>query len=491
MSTTLVLVITFAIYFVLVLMVGMYASRRTHNLSDYILADRNLPGPLVALGAGASDMSSWLLMALPGTVFLHGLNQIWLPLGLVIGAYINWTYVAARLRVYTEKAGNALTLPAYFAGRFPQHHSLLRAITAAIVLIFFTFYTAAGFVAGAYLAKLVFPISFEVGLLITAGFILSYTFIGGFLAISWLDMFQGCLIFLALLIVPCFTLHIIHLEATASVSAIATQVAGYFSPFTTFSWIAVISLMAWGLGYFGQPHILVRFMAARSAREIPMARIICMFWMIMALFGAVLTGVVGRAYLGHLDNPEIVFIKLSYLLFNPWIAGILISAVLSAIMSSSSAQLLASSSALIEDIYHTFIRRKATRVELIIGARVAVLIIAICAFGLAFNPKGNILQLVGYAWAGLGASFGPVVLISLYWKRMSGASAIAGMIAAAVVVVAWEILGQQVQGIFRLYSMVPAFAINCLIIVVVSWLKPNNNSAAVKMHDAVTKVLQR
>ena len=344
--------------------------------------------------------------------------------------------------------------------------------------------------AGAYLAKLIFPISFEVGLLITAGFILSYTFIGGFLAISWLDMFQGCLIFLALLIVPCFTLHIIHLDATASVSRIATQVAGYFSPFTTFSWIAVISLMAWGLGYFGQPHILVRFMAARSARDIPMARLICLFWMIMALFGAVFTGVVGRAYLEHLDNPEIVFIKLSYLLFNPWVAGILISAVLSAIMSSSSAQLLASSSALIEDIYHTFIRRKATRIELIIGARVAVMIIAICAFCLALNPTGNILQLVGYAWAGLGASFGPVVLMSLYWKRMSGAGAIAGMIAAAILVVVWEILGHHLQGIFKLYSMVPAFALNCLIVPIVSWVRPNNSFYAKRMHNDVMMVLR-
>jgi sodium/proline symporter len=486
MSTTFILSITFALYFLLVMLVSFYASRRTRNLSDYILAGRHLSGPLVALGAGASDMSSWLLMALPGTVFLHGLNQIWLPLGLVIGAYFNWKFVAARLRVYTERAGNALTLPAYFAGRFPSHAKILRGTTAIIVLVFFTGYTAAGFVAGADLAHLIFPISYTTGLLITAGFIVSYTLIGGFFAISWLDMFQGSLMFLALLIVPYYTFHTMPISS-ADVGNLISHIDGYLNPLNAFSWISVMSLLAWGLGYFGQPHILVRFMAARSANEIPVARMICLFWMSVALAGAVLTGIVGRAYLGHLANPETVFIRLSYLLFNPWVAGILISAVLSAIMSSSSAQLLASSSALIEDIYHTFVRRKASSLELMLGARLAVFIIAVCALTLALNPKGSILHLVAYAWAGLGASFGPVILLSLFWRRITPQGASLGMIAAAAVVIIWEILGNHYQGIFNLYSMFPAFCVNSFVIIIVSLIYPKHAKITEAMFLEVQK----
>ena len=470
--TTLIIAITFGIYLCIVLVMGYLASRQTLNLSDFILGGRDLPGPIVALGAGASDMSSWLLMALPGAVFLNGLNYIWLPIGLIIGAYLNWTFVAARLRVYTEVAKNALTLPAYFGGRFPEQNKSLRASTALVVLVFFTFYTSAGFVAGAYLAQLLFHVSYTTGLLISAAVIIAYTAIGGFFAISWLDFFQGSLMFISLLIVPTVAFHHVGVW-TVSLPPLAQQFAGYFDPFKAFSWIGTISLLAWGLGYFGQPHILVRFMAARSHREMPVARFICMFWMSIALFAAVVTGIVGRAYFtgSSLANPEEVFIKLAYLLFTPWLAGILISAVLCAIMNTSSAQLLSSASALIEDFYHPFFNKKASTKQLVWGARLAVLIVALTAVGLAFNPNGSILQLVAYAWSGLGASFGPVVLISLYWRNMQGNSAIIGMLGGAATVIVWEMLGHSFGGIFKLYSIIPGFIVNSLLVFIFSKIK--------------------
>ena len=452
------------------LAIGFYANIRNKNISDYILGGRDLSGPIVALGVGASDMSSWLLMALPGAVLVHGLNQIWLPIGLCLGAYCNWRFVADRLRTYSEKANNALTLPAYFAGRFPDKALLLRAITAVIVLVFFSFYTSAGFVAGAFLLKMIFHVHYQIGLLISAGVIVIYTTVGGFFAISWIDFFQGCLMFLSLLIVPTFTFHHLHSWEPALLP-IWHQAMGYFNPFHDFSIVAMLSLLAWGLGYFGQPHILVRFMSVRSTRELPLARYICMLWMSIALFGAVVTGVVGHAFFTGtqvLDNPENVFIRLAYLLFNPWVAGILISAVLSAIMSTSSAQLLASASALIEDLYHPFINKKATPRQMMVGARLAVIIVSVCSYALGMHPDGTILKLVSYAWAGLGAAFGPVIIFSLYWKRMTSNSAMYGMAVGAIVVIAWELLGHYFHGVFDLYSLIPGFFANTLVIVLLT-----------------------
>ncbi len=463
--TAFVMLIMFAVYLSFVLAISYVGSRSTQNLSDYILAGRNLSGTIVAFGAGASDMSSWLLMALPGAVFVNGLNQIWLPIGLIIGAYFNWRFVAPKLRIYTEVSNNALTLPAYFAGRFPHYAKRLRASTALVVLIFFICYTSAGFVAGAYLAQLLFPVTYHEGLLIVAGVIIAYTTIGGFMAISWLDFFQGTLMFFSLLIVPTLAFHHLNTWETA-LPPLYENVQHYFNPFNAFSLMGFVSLMAWGLGYFGQPHILVRFMAARSHKEMPLARFICMLWMSIALFGAVATGIVGKAYFQHgmPGNPEEVFIRLAISLVNPWLAGLLVAAVLSAIMNTSSAQLLSSASALIEDAYHPFIHPQASAKELMWGARLAVLVVAIIALALASNPKGNILQLVSYAWAGLGASFGPVILTSLFWKKITGRAAIIGMFSAAITVIVWEMLGKHMGGIFNLYSMIPAFAINLLCI---------------------------
>lgn len=461
--------IVFFIYIFIIFLIGYIASRVTRNLSDYVLGGRRLSGAVAALGAGASDMSSWLLMALPGTVYLHGINQIWMPIALSVGAYCNWQFVAKRLRIYTEIANDSLTIPAYFDNRFRDTSKILRAVTAIVILIFFTFYAAAGFISGAVLTKLTFNFSYHQALFYSSAIIIIYTCIGGFLAVSWIDFFQGSLMFIALLLMPYVAFnHVGGWHTTLhEISIINSQ---YLNAYENISVIGLLSLLAWGLGYFGQPHILVRFMAAKSSDEIPIARFICMFWMNLALFGAVFTGLVGIAFFksAPLQDSETVFIQLATVLFNPWMAGFLMAAVLSAVMSTIAAQLLASASALIEDFYHTFWRKKASNQEYLFVSRVAVVLIACIAIWLAADPKSNILTMVDYAWGGLGASFGPVILLSLYWPRMTRNAAIIGMIVGASTVVVWNLLS-EFGGIFQLDALMPGFIFNVITIMAISF----------------------
>ena len=486
------IVVTFIVYLGIVLFIGFLASRQTHNLSDYILGGRSLSGPVAALGAGASDMSGWLLMALPGAILIHGLDQIWLPIGLSLGAYLNWLLVAKRLRVYSEVANDSLTIPAYLDNRFHDTSKILRMITAVVILIFFTSYAAAGFVSGAFLTASVFHISYGYALLISALVIISYTFVGGFLAVSWIDFFQGSLMFCALLIVPYVTIH--HIEGWHHmVDILAQKGAHYLMPWHHgLSMITIISLLAWGLGYCGQPHIIVRFMAAKSGKVIPLARRVCMTWMVLSLGGAVLVGLSGQAFFIHqpLENAETVFLILAKLLFNPWLAGILIAAVLSAIMSTISAQLLASSSALTEDFYRNFFRKQAKPKELIWVARSMVLVISAIAVAMATRHDGTILQLVAYAWAGFGASFGPIILLSLYWPRMTRNGAIAGMLIGTITVIVWEILSVHYGGIFKLYSIIPGFLLNSFVILWVSYCDQKPSAVIIREFDKVFKVIK-
>lgn len=463
-------IITLSIYFLIIFILCYYANKRTRDLSDYVLGHRSLSGPIVALGAGASDMSGWLLLALPGAVFLHGLNQIWMLVGLLLGAYFNWRLVSPRLRQYTEIANNALTIPAYFDNRFQDKTHFLRIVTAAAVLIFFTVYAAAGFVSGGLLFQSAFHMSYHTALWLSAAFVIVYTAFGGFLAISWIDFFQGSLMFFALIITPLYTLN--HIGGWHEVlHRLAPVGPGYFQPLHNMTIIGILSLLGWGLGYFGQPHILVRFMAVRSVKELPSARRICMTWMFVALIGAVLTGIVGHAYFsGGLLHPEGTFLLLAEDLFIPWIAGVLLAAVLSAMMSTSSAQLLMASSALSEDIYHRFIRRKASQSELVLVSRLMVGFISLVAIALAYNPKNSILDLVSYAWGGLGAAFGPVVILSLFWKRMTRGGAIAGIIVGAMTAIIWKGLLSHFGGVFSIYEIVPGSILAALVIIIVSLL---------------------
>jgi len=470
MSISTPTLITFVIYIGAMLLIGFFAYRATKNFDDYILGGRSLGSFVTALSAGASDMSGWLLMGLPGAIFVAGLSESWIAIGLIAGAWLNWLFVAGRLRVHTERNKNALTLPDYFSHRFEDESRTLRIFSALVVLVFFTIYCASGVVAGARLFESSFGISYDVALWIGAAATILYVFIGGFLAVSWTDTVQATLMIFALLITPVFVILALG-DMGAAMDTIATQNPAAFDMFNGLSFVAIVSLLAWGLGYFGQPHILVRFMAADSVKTIPNARRIGMAWMILTLAGAVAVGFLGIAYFA--DNPaqagavtengERVFMELVKLLFNPWVAGIILSGVLAAVMSTLSAQLLVSSSALTQDFYKAMLRKNASQTELVWVGRGMVLLIALIAIGIASNPDSKVLGLVSYAWAGFGAAFGPVVLISLVWKRMTRNGALVGMLVGAITVVVWkEFIG------LGLYEIIPGFILASIAIYVVS-----------------------
>ncbi|MFC5713498.1 sodium/proline symporter PutP [Thalassorhabdus alkalitolerans] len=464
--------ITFIVYLVGMLVIGLIFYRLTHNLSDYVLGGRSLGGGVAALSAGASDMSSWLLLGLPGALYVGGMSEIWIAVGLAIGAYLNWQFVAKRLRQYTEVAKDSITIPDFLENRFHDRTKILRIISALFILLFFAFYTSAGLVGGARLFEASFGLNYESALWIGVAVIISYTFLGGFLAVSWTDFFQGILMFLALLIVPVVAIYEMG-GWGESVQAVGEVDTAYLDVFAGTTAIGIISLLAWGLGYFGQPHIITRFMAIKSVQEVGKARFIGMSWMVLALFGAIFTGFAGIAYFagGGPGTPiaegaeETVFILFTQVLFNPWVAGFLLAAILAAIMSTIDSQLLVSSSALAEDFYKGLLRPAATEKELVWIGRIGVVGIALIATLLAYNPDSTILDLVGYAWAGFGAAFGPVILLSLFWRRMTKWGALAGMVTGGVTVIIWSNLS---GGLFDLYEIVPGFVFGGLMIIAVS-----------------------
>ncbi|TGV06571.1 sodium/proline symporter PutP [Alcaligenaceae bacterium 429] len=481
----------FVIYIVGMLLIGWLGYRATNDLSDYILGGRRLGPFVVALAAGASDMSGWLLMGLPGAVYDNGISASWIAIGLTLGAYLNWRFVAARLRVYTERSGNALTLPDFFSNRFDDKSNVLRIVSAVVILVFFTLYCASGVVAGARLFESMFGMSYTTAMFVGAFCTIAYVFIGGFLAVSWTDTIQASLMFTALILTPL----VVILGAGGFADANAAVIA--INPLHADLWqgasfVGVISLLAWGLGYFGQPHILVRFMAAESVKTIPNARRIGMTWMILCLAGAVAVGYFGIAYFsanpgqaaGVNANSERVFIELSMLLFNPWIAGILLAAILAAVMSTLSAQLLVCSSSLTQDIYKTFIKRDATDAQLVWFGRAMVLLVAIVAIILAWDPNSRVLSMVSYAWAGFGAAFGPVILLSVLWRRMTRNGALAGMIVGAVVVLIWNHYAW-----FGLYEIIPGFILGAIAIVIVSVMGKEPQRSVTEVFDSVKEDL--
>lgn len=475
-------------YFVLMMLIGLYAYRKsTSDVSEYMLGGRQLHPAVGALSAGASDMSGWMLMGLPGAIYLGGFSAAWIAVGLTIGAYLNYKFVAPRLRLYTEMADDSITIPDFFENRFKDKSHALRLISALVIIIFFTLYTSAGIVAGGKLFEASFGLNYQLGLFITAGVVLAYTVIGGFLAVSLTDFVQGCIMFIALLLVP-----IIALFTMGGFSGVEQAIADGFAASATpadagnyFSWtqgltvLGFISLMSWGLGYFGQPHIIVRFMAIRTVKDVAVARWIGMSWMIVTVIGAVLVGYVGLGYVrangleGSLTDPETIFILMSQTLFHPLISGFLLAAILAAIMSTISSQLLVSSSSLTEDMYKTFLRREASQKELVLIGRLATVGVSLIAILLAFDRSSNILSLVSNAWAGFGAAFGPIILLSLYWKGLTRDGALAGMIAGAVTVLLWlylpiEIDGQSLSSV--MYEIVPGFIAGTVFAVAVSIL---------------------
>ena len=493
MSPSSPLYITFGLYILAMIGIGFAAWRRTRSLDDYILGGRSLGSFVTAMSAGASDMSGWLLLGLPGALFLSGVSEGWIAVGLVIGAWCNWKYVAAPLRVYTERTRNALTLPDYFTHRFEDGSRVLRILSALVILVFFAIYAASGIVAGARLFEAVFDVPYAQALWVGAAATIIYTLVGGFLAVSWTDTVQATLMIFALVLTP-IVVVIASGGPAASLAIIETANPANVDFFRGGSIVGIISLMAWGLGYFGQPHILARFMAADSVTSIPAARRIGMAWMVTCLAGAMAVGFFGIAWF-HANpgqaatvtaNPERVFIELSRLLFNPWIAGVLLSAILAAIMSTLSCQLLVCSSALTEDFYKGFFRKDAGQAELVWIGRLTVLLVSLLAIWLASDPDSRVLGLVSYAWAGFGAAFGPVVLFSLVWKRMTRNGALAGMIVGAATVLLWK-----QGGWFGLYEIIPGVAFASIAIVLGSLLGPPPSPAMERTFDDVQDELRR
>jgi sodium/proline symporter len=480
--------ISLAVYFLIMLGIGLYAFKTNEdNASGYLLGGRKLSAPVTALSAGASDMSGWMLMGVPGAMYLYGASSLWIAFGLTLGAWINYFVVAPRLRVFTEVANDSITLPDYFENRFLDNTRFLRVIASIVIILFFTLYTSSGVVAGGKLFESSFGLSYQIGIFITAGVVVTYTFFGGFMAVSITDFVQGCIMFVALVLVPSvviFELGGINqtIDNLAQIDPNLLSLMIDAASGEALSFIAIISLLSWGLGYFGQPHIIVRFMAISSVKQIPSARRIGMTWMIVSLAGAAMTGLFGLAYVSNnnipLEDPETIFIVLSQLLFNPLIGGFLLAAILAAIMSTISSQLLVTSSSLTRDVYACFINKEASESKQVLVGRLCVIIVAVAAIALALGENKTVLSLVSNAWAGFGAAFGPLVIISLIWKKMTKASAIGGMLAGTLTVLFWIFVPINAEGTVLssyVYEIIPGFLVSSAVIVIMSIAMPDKN----------------
>jgi sodium/proline symporter len=474
------------LYMAICLTLGFLAWRRTRTLGDFILGGRTLGSWVTALSAQATDMSGWLLMGLPGLAYASGFDSVWLLIGLVAGTWLNWQFIAAPLREATERYGNSLTLPDYFERRFDDHSRMLRGVSALLILVFFVFYTSSGFVASGRLFEALFGLPYVEAMFWGTLVMLAYTFLGGFLAVSWSDVLQGSLMFFALVIVAGLGISMAGgLESTfARLDALDPDL---LDPFVAdegrrLGWIGIASLLAWGIGYVGQPHILARFMAARSARHIEVARRVAMVWVVVVLIAAVMVGLAGRLVLPEPlrgTDTEKVFIVMATMFLHPAVAGFCLAGVMAAIMSTASAQLLVASSAFAQDFYGSLFRPTASQRELLWAGRWSVLAIAALAFTLGLDPESKVLALVAWAWAGFGAAFGPAVVLSLYWSGMTRAGALAGILVGGVTVLLWKRVA-SLGGVFEIYELVPGFVLSALAILIVSSISRRN--------AAVTKV---
>lgn len=494
-------IVAIIIYMAVMLAIGYWSYRKTDQYDDYVLAGRDLNPFVAALSAGASDMSGWLLMGLPGALFVTGMSELWIAVGLLIGAWANWRWVAPRLRSYSEIAQNSITLPSFFENRLEDSSRILRIVSSLIIIVFFTFYVSSGMVSGGRYFESTFGGAYLDGMLIVACITVIYTFIGGFLAVSYTDAVQGSIMFVSLVLVPLAAL--LYLDDPSSIWTWATShdygpyMDGvgnphYFSMISGVSVAAVIGNLAWGLGYFGQPHIIVRFMALRKPSDAGQARWIGTAWMLLSILGATFTAIIGTAFFGQNPHVEVVdkkayetiFLDMGRVLFHPLIGGLILTAVLAAIMSTIASQLLVTSTSLIEDLFKAFKKNLPSETVMINLSRTAVMAVAIVAGVLAIDPQDSILNLVGFAWAGFGSAFGPLVLLTLYWKRLNFAGAISGMLTGAVVSFAWGMspLGDS------LYEIVPGFFGGLFVMVVVSLATPAPSASVRAAFDRATEL---
>lgn len=491
--------IAIGLYMALMIGIGIYSWRKSNsNSDDFLIGGRKMGAAVTALSAGAADMSGWLLMGLPGAMYLSGLSSAWIAIGLTIGAYFNYVIVAPRLRVYTEVAQNAITLPVFFENRFKDKTQLLKIVSSIFILVFFTLYTSAGMVSGGRLFESAFGIDYYTGLYATTFVVVLYTFLGGFLAVSLTDFVQGTIMVTALVIIP--IVLIFQLDGLGNtLDIIHNKGANYLDLLKGTTTVSIVSLLAWGLGYFGQPHILVRFMAIGDVKDIPKAKRIGISWMILTVGGALLLGLFGIAYLYKFDQTtmlqfdqskelsETIFIHLSRALFHPLIGGFLLSAILAAVMSTISSQLLVTSSSMTEDIYKAFFNKTASPKRMLLVSRLSVLIVAIIALLLSLNPKDSILNLVGNAWAGFGAAFGPLIILSLLWKKTTATAGLLGMLVGGATVLLWVYIPHDYKSV---YEIIPGFILSFLTIVIVSFFSKPVAPVIVEEFDQVTKILK-
>lgn len=473
--------VVFAVYMLLMIGIGVYFYIKKKNAQDsYLLAGRSLNPWVASMSAQASDMSGWLLTGLPGLAFLSILGAqeaIWTAIGLLIGTLLNWILVARRLRVYTQVAGDAQTMPEYFQNRFKDKKGILRGVSSIIILIFFTVYTASMFSASAKLFNSVFGMSYTGALVLGALIIVIYVFMGGFLAISYTDLVQGLLMFFCLLIIPFCILGKMDSTQLGDVQDLTGSIMHLFpSEGSDVGWMLIISSLGWGLGYCGMPHILVRFMATKDKRTIKPATIIASVWCILTLAAAVIIGIFAQVYLKdtQVADSEQVFIAVVQKLFNPFVSGIMLSAVLAAIMSTADSQLLVASTAFANDFYKLAIRKNASEKETIWVNRFTIIAVSILAVLIALDQNSSIFELVSYAWAGFGASFGPVVLFSLYSKRITKLGAVCSMITGALTTIIFKYGLSRLGGIWAIYELIPGFLFATIILWVVSLIDKKN-----------------
>ena len=507
-GTLISILLAFVFYMAIMVVIGAICMKKTSNSEDYFLGGRGLSGWVAALSAQASDMSGWLLMGLPGAVYAFGTGQSWIAIGLLIGTIFNWVCISSRLRRYTIRANNALTLPEYFENRFHDKKKILLFISSIVVVIFFLVYTASALASGGKLFNVVLGVDYKVALTIGAIVILLYTFMGGFLAVCTTDFIQGMLMLVGLMCVPIIALFLMGPDKMMDIIA-STAPAGGVESFMdimqsggqSYSAIDIISQLAWGLGYCGMPHILVRFMAIKSEKELKKSRVIAIVWVVISLFFGCLIGIIGRAYLAPTvlgtegtGSAENVFIEMITKVFTvdiaiPFIGGIFLCGILAAIMSTADSQLLVTASSVAEDLYKGVINPNADDKKVLRLSRIVVAVIAILAYIIALDPNNSIMGLVSNAWAGLGASFGPIVLMSLFWKRTNLPGAIAGMVSGGLTVILWDYIplagGQTLGTVTGLYSLAIGFLISIVLIVIVSLVTKAPDEEIIKEFEDV------
>lgn len=495
------IILAFVLYLSFMIVIGMRYMRNNETSSDFFLGGRQVGPWMTALSAEASDMSGWLLMGLPGLAYLGGMKEaFWTALGLIIGTYLNWLIVAKPLRKCTIAFGDSVTMPEFFTHRFKDKSRILSTISVILIIFFFTIYTASGFVACAKLFNSVFGMDYHLGLLIGVAVILVYTILGGYLAVCTTDFVQGALMFLALIVVGIVMMVVLGgpSEAMAKVGEFSAraisgefgqQMQDKFLANQNYSVMSIVSALAWGLGYFGMPHILVRFMGIRSNKDVALSRRIATVWVVIAFAGALLVGSLGTVY--HLPQvlapaaAETIFSVSIQKMFPTFVAGIFLCAILAAAMSTADSQLLVASSAFSHDIYKGLIKKNASAKEILLVSRIAVLVISVIGFVLAWDENSSIFGLVSYAWAGFGATFGPLVLLALFWRSATARGATAGLIVGGITVILWHNLQ---GGIFAVYELLPAFILCLVVTVVVSLLDKNKDPQMLAEFDAYRKL---